>query len=135
MKPAVAAAARDEHPDLFSPREVISRVVNDVLTSQVDAIKDGQFPGRSFSDKLPAKTSMERLKIRDRRVLESSYEGGELVRRINFLEFWGDVRGLVNLAPAVHAAFSLPPLPVDLAAGVKEKPTGDESKANPEVER
>lgn len=135
VKRAVASAARDEHPDLFSPREVISRVVNDVLTSQVEAIREGLFPGRSFSDKLPAKTSMERLTIRDRRILESSYDGDELARRINFLEFWGGAQGLVNLAPAVHAAFSLSPLPDDLAADVQEKRPRVETPTDNQPER
>lgn len=135
VRRAVTSAARDEHPDLFSPREVISRVVKDVLTSQVEEIKDGVFPGRSFSDKLPAKTSMDRLTIRDRRILESSYEGDDLARRINFLEFWGGVRGLVNLAPAVHVAFGLPPMPDDLATGLQDRQPREEPAPSPEVDR
>lgn len=131
---AVTSAARDEHPELFSPREVLSRVVKDVLTSQVDEIKEGTFPGRSFSDKLPARPSMERLQIRDRRVLESSYDGDELTRRINFLEFWGGVQGLVNLGPGVHAAFGLSPLPHDLAVDAHEEQTRTEAAPRTEVQ-
>lgn len=114
---AVAAAALDEHPDSFSPRAVLARAVRGVLIDQADDLAHGRFPGPAFNRDLPAKPGMKRLALQDRQSLEELFEGEELVRRINFLEFWGGSRGWINLAPSVHLALQIDALPDAPAPG------------------
>ena len=117
---AVQASATEDNPTSFSPRGVLAKAVRQVLISQADEIRDGHFPGSSFSEILPMRPSMKDLEIRDRRELESQFSGDDLTRYRNLLVFWCGARGLENPGPGVLTAFDMAPL---LEGRVRPHPT------------
>ncbi|MFG1757039.1 protein DpdH [Micromonospora echinofusca] len=112
-KPAIVRAVRvssDRDTDTFNPRMVLSRVVRHVLDNYDSAIREGEFPPRTFRRDFPRKRLVRVLGPEAAARLQAA-DPETYERRLDLLEFWGEsVAGVPQLALGVHEAFRLPQL-------------------------
>ncbi|WP_410820448.1 protein DpdH [Micromonospora sp. 050-3] len=114
-KPAIVRAVRvtsDRDAKTFNPRTVLSRVVRYVLDNYDNAIREGEFPPRTFRRDFPRRRLLHvlgpELATRLQAADPEYYE-----RRLDLLEFWGDhVAGNLQLPAGVQTAFRLPLLQI-----------------------
>ncbi|NYF57175.1 protein DpdH [Micromonospora purpureochromogenes] len=112
-KPAIVRAVRvtsDRDTDTFNPRTVLSRVVRHVLDNYDRAIREGEFPPRTFRRDFPRKRLVHVLGPEAAARLQAA-DPETYERRLDLLEFWGEsVAAAPHLALGIYEAFRLPQL-------------------------
>ena len=125
---ALHAMLRNASPEGFNPRRLLNRVLKITLAEHAEDLRNGAFPSPSLlvrmgGSKLPALIS-DQL-----RQLDPADHG----RREALLELWSDSRSIVDLDPAIHQAFNLPPLdgraPVTVSRPAAPSPERNRSDA------
>jgi hypothetical protein len=92
-------------PGGFNPRRLINRVLKTTLEEHAEDLRHGEFPSPALLARMGGSTlgalTLSQLRQRDR-----EHAG----RREALLEFWNGEGRVVDLHPAIHGAFDLPPL-------------------------
>ncbi|KAB2588166.1 protein DpdH [Streptomyces arboris] len=115
LRRTVHSVAPAEKPHAFVPRTVLSRALIPVLTEGFDSIPQGAFPDEQFRSRFKSNRDADDLPLASRvREQIGEMDQSDAERREKLLEFWADGPSeLINLPPALAAAFSLPPLALD----------------------
>lgn len=119
-----ACAEKDGERIVFNPRKVLGRAVRDVLTENLDTIRNGEFPPAAFLGAESAKVGLSYLSTHIRERIETDYPGPEAGRLESLLTFWGRA-GTEQIDGGVLAAFSHPPIPGDLSDPTRREERDD----------
>ncbi|HEX8395042.1 MAG TPA: protein DpdH [Longimicrobium sp.] len=102
---ALHGMLRKASPEGFNPRRLLNRVLKITLADHAEDLRDGEFPSPALLARMGGST-LPALVSSQLRQLDPIGHG----RREALLEFWSGARTIVDLDPAIHGAFDLPPL-------------------------
>ena len=88
----------------FNPRRFMQTVLQNVLVSDYNSLKQGEFPTSTL---LSAIGGRNKLKSLDKQAL-SQEDPIHHARRVTLLELWNGTENVVNLDPGIHDAFGIP---------------------------
>jgi hypothetical protein len=114
----------------FVARNVLTRVLRPVLHRDQKEINNGRFPSDGFASDFRTGAEDRLANIEDQVKLQAPGDDELTQRRIRMVKFWGMGTGAENLAPAIHTAFSVPP--VDGLAELTPDPPVQEPGPAPE---
>ncbi|MBP2210855.1 hypothetical protein JOJ87_001199 [Rhodococcus ruber] len=111
---AVRACA-DQHDvrSVFNPRRVLARAVRDVLTDNVQTIRDGTFPPAGLLADESTKVGLTFLPSHVKERIESEFPEQEAGRLVTLLTFWGR-EGTEQIDAGILRAFSHQPIPTNI---------------------
>jgi hypothetical protein len=95
----------------FVARDVLTRVLRPVLHRDEAEINNGRFPSDGFANDFRTGASDRLANIEDQFRLRSPGDEELSERRIRLVRFWGSGPGAENLAPTIHEAFEISPVP------------------------
>ncbi|WP_280637310.1 protein DpdH [Nocardioides sp. W7] len=94
----------------FVARNVLTRVLRPVLHRDQEEINNGRFPSDGFASEFRTGADDRLANIEDQVKLQAPGDDELTQRRVRMVRFWGTGSGAENLAPTIHAAFSVPPV-------------------------
>jgi hypothetical protein len=94
-------------PEGFNPRLLLKDVLKHVLHSYADDLREGRFPPQALLEHF--KGPQVSAPVRDA-LSRADTNPQTRMRRLALLDLWTDGRAVIDLAPGIHEAFSLPPL-------------------------
>ncbi|KEQ21987.1 protein DpdH [Paenibacillus tyrfis] len=92
----------------FNPRLLVDRIVRHTLSAYGDQIGTGSFPPPSLLEYFGGRNNKRLSGIQMRELAQK--DPTNTARRETLLELWGDGDRIMDLHPAIHEAFQLPPL-------------------------
>jgi hypothetical protein len=110
-------------PEGFNPRLLLKDVLKHVLHSYPDDLREGRFPSQALLEHF--KGPQLSAPVRDA-LSRADSNPQTRTRRLAILDLWSDGRAVIDLAPGIHEAFSLPVLGTQAPPPPANPPPGQE---------